>query len=159
MAPLYQHVIFPQIAKSGHHWPYLLKQQALSGCVARKVAWVKGSVDLVELAKIDRSQSLTIPQLAAHFKVGATTIKLRMRQVRGHWDFSRGKIMSDVTKVVVFAVTLGLALARTGKLPEATRWMVRQAAKAQAGQFSLGKFNRQLQGIRGRYPDWNWLQK
>ena len=48
-----------------------------------KVAWVKGSVDLAELAKLRGSRSITIPQLATHFRVGATTIKAHLRQMRG----------------------------------------------------------------------------
>ena len=42
---------------------------------------MKGYVDLAELASLRRLHKLTITEMAAHFGVGATTLKLRVREL------------------------------------------------------------------------------
>ncbi len=54
--------------------------------------------------------------------------------------------MEGAAKLIAIGFSLGLALAEIGKLPEATRWMMELAAKAQPQMISLSRLNRDLQG-------------
>lgn len=50
--------------------------------VIRNGPWIKGSVDLAELARLRQIGKLAIEELAAHFQVETSTIKDRLRQIR-----------------------------------------------------------------------------
>lgn len=53
--------------------------------------------------------------------------------------------MESVSKLIVYAMTIGITLAGMGKLPQATRWMAEQAMSARPQMISLGRLNRSLQ--------------
>jgi hypothetical protein len=86
VAPNIHRINVPQVyskrVEGGGRWAYLLEHRALTGKATRKLAWVKGTVDLAELAKLRRSRDLTIQQIAAHFGVGTTTIKSRLQTMK-----------------------------------------------------------------------------
>ena len=65
---------------------YQFEPQVLTGSVVRKVTWVKGFVDMAELARLRQSQNLTTDELAAHFRVGRTTIVDRIRRLSSTGD-------------------------------------------------------------------------
>ncbi len=72
---------FASRKKFGGGRPNLLEQQELTASITRKAAWVKGYVDLAELAKLRQLHKLTIKEMATHFGVGASTLKLRLREL------------------------------------------------------------------------------
>lgn len=66
--------------------------------------------------------------------------------------------MEGVTKIISFAVTLGIALAGIGQLPAATHWLMVQVAQAPPQMISLVKLNHALlhplpvRHVRARKP-------
>lgn len=78
---------------NGGGWPNLLEQQELTASITRKAPWVKGYVDLAELAKLRQIHKLKITQMAAHFGVGATrTMMNSAGQARSYGLISLGKL-------------------------------------------------------------------
>ncbi len=63
--------------------PNLCEPEPLTSKVTIAAMWKKEQIDLAELARLRWVEKWNIERIASHLGIGTTTLKLRLREIRG----------------------------------------------------------------------------